>query len=60
MVERDVEIGALELVSGVSIPHVVQRVTRLTVDEQIHLGVSFGCWRRRVHVWARKACRLVR
>jgi homoserine O-acetyltransferase/O-succinyltransferase len=28
MVERDVEIGALELVSGASIPHVVQRVTR--------------------------------
>jgi homoserine O-acetyltransferase len=27
-VERDVEIGALELVSGLSIPHVVQRVTR--------------------------------
>ena len=28
MVERDVEIGTLELVSGVSIPNVVQRVTR--------------------------------
>jgi len=28
MIEHDVEIGALELVSGVSIPRVVQRVTR--------------------------------
>jgi homoserine O-acetyltransferase/O-succinyltransferase len=28
MIERDVEIGALELVSGASIPDVVQRVTR--------------------------------
>jgi homoserine O-acetyltransferase len=31
-VERDVEIGALELVSGVSIPSVVQRVTRYGRD----------------------------
>ena len=28
MIEHDVEIGALELVSGVSIPRVVQRLTR--------------------------------
>jgi len=32
--ESDVEIGALELVSGATIPHVVQRVTRYGCDPQ--------------------------